>query len=75
MSAALLYESPFTDLAPRGPDGLFPSSRVDGLVPILDRVRVAAVAAWEPSFGGHFRDGRGLLFRNASALSDLPQAL
>ena len=45
MSAALLYESPFTDLAPRGPDGLFPSSQVDELVTILDRVRAAALAA------------------------------
>ncbi|MBI5441114.1 MAG: hypothetical protein HY900_07875 [Deltaproteobacteria bacterium] len=45
MSAALLYESPFTDLAPRGPDGLFPSSQVDELTAILDRVRAAAVAA------------------------------
>lgn len=45
MSAALLYESPFTDLAPRGPDGLFPSSQVDELVTILERVQAAAVAA------------------------------
>jgi type I restriction enzyme R subunit len=26
MEAAMLYESPFTDLTPRGPDGLFSSS-------------------------------------------------
>ena len=45
MSAALLYESPFTDLAPRGPDGRFPSAQVDELVAILDWVRVAAIAA------------------------------
>lgn len=45
MSAALLYESPFTDLAPRGPDDLFASSQVAELVAILDRVRAAAIAA------------------------------
>ncbi len=45
MSAALFYESPFTDLSPRGPDGLFAASRVDDLVAILDRVRSTALAA------------------------------
>ena len=45
MSAALLYESPFTDLSPRGPDGLFTSDEVDALVAVLDNVRAAAVAA------------------------------
>jgi type I restriction enzyme R subunit len=45
MSAALLYESPFTDLSPHGPDGLFSSDEVDALVAVLDDVRAAAVAA------------------------------
>jgi type I restriction enzyme R subunit len=45
MSAALLYESPFTDLSPHGPDGLFTSDEVDDLVAVLDDVRAAAVAA------------------------------
>ena len=45
MSAALLYESPFTDLSPHGPDGLFTSDEVDALVAVLDHVRAAAVAA------------------------------
>jgi type I restriction enzyme R subunit len=45
MGAALLYESPFTDLTPRGPEGLFTVDEVDGLVAALDRVRSAASAA------------------------------
>jgi type I restriction enzyme R subunit len=45
MSASLLYESPFTDLTPRGPDGLFTSSQLDELLAVLDRVRASALAA------------------------------
>jgi type I restriction enzyme R subunit len=45
MEAALLYESPFTDLTPRGPDGLFSASQVDELIAVLDSVRATAVAA------------------------------
>ena len=44
MDAALLYESPFTDITPRGPDGLFPSVQVDELVSLLSEVRARAVA-------------------------------
>jgi type I restriction enzyme R subunit len=45
MSAALLYESPFTDVTPHGPDGLFTSAQVDDLVSILDQVRATALAS------------------------------
>jgi type I restriction enzyme R subunit len=45
MDARLLYESPFTDLTPRGPDGLFTSMQVDELIGILESVRATAQAA------------------------------
>ncbi|MCP9443620.1 MAG: hypothetical protein NNA20_13670, partial [Nitrospira sp.] len=45
MEPARLYESPFTDLTPRGPDGLFSSSQVDELVRILNTVRTLAIPA------------------------------
>ena len=44
MDAALLYESPFTDIMPRGPDGLFTAPQVDELLSILDEVRMRAIA-------------------------------
>jgi type I restriction enzyme, R subunit len=45
MDGALLYESPFTDIAPRGPEGLFDAAQVKQLFGVLDEVRAMAVAA------------------------------
>jgi type I restriction enzyme, R subunit len=45
MEARRLYESPFTDLTPRGPEGLFSESAVDELIAVLDEVRRTAIAA------------------------------
>jgi type I restriction enzyme R subunit len=42
MEPERLYESPFTDLAPQGPDGLFGSPDVEGLIAILHSVRATA---------------------------------
>jgi type I restriction enzyme R subunit len=45
MKAERLYESPFVDLAPHGPDALFSSDEVDELIAVLDTVRATAVAS------------------------------
>ena len=45
MEARRLYESPFTDLTPHGPEGLFSQTAVDELIAVLDEVRRTAVAA------------------------------
>ena len=45
MAPELLYESPFTDLTPQGPDGIFSSTQVDELLAVLTTVRATAVAA------------------------------
>jgi type I restriction enzyme R subunit len=45
LDPGILYESPFTDLSPQGPDGLFSSSQVYELVAALERVSSVAVAA------------------------------
>jgi type I restriction enzyme, R subunit len=43
MSARLLYESPFTDIAPTGPDGLFDAKQVERIMAALYDVEAAAL--------------------------------
>lgn len=47
MPASRLYESPFTDIAPQGPDELFPSADVDAIISILDSINATADPARE----------------------------
>ena len=42
MDPALLYESPFTDINPKGPEGLFELPQVEELISILERIRARA---------------------------------
>jgi len=44
MNPTRLYESPFTDLSPTGPDGLFDSPSIDKLISLLDQIRQRAIA-------------------------------
>ena len=44
MDKARLYESPFLDVSPQGPEGLFPVSKVDEMVQVLEAIRRYAVA-------------------------------
>ena len=44
MNPELLYESPFTDLNPLGPEGIFNSTQVDELISLLSEVHSRAVA-------------------------------
>ncbi|MGZ8184592.1 MAG: type I restriction-modification enzyme R subunit C-terminal domain-containing protein [Methylobacter sp.] len=39
-----LYESPFTDINPLGPEGVFPSTKVDQIVQVLAEIRQRAAA-------------------------------
>ena len=44
MEARMLYESPFTDIAPQGPESLFKPSLVDRLIEALNSIRAKAAA-------------------------------
>ena len=43
MEPARLYESPFTDHAPTGPESVFTEPDVDGIVEILNTVKANAI--------------------------------
>lgn len=45
VEARMLYESPFTDLAARGPDSIFGASELDELMNVLDQTRQTALVA------------------------------
>lgn len=45
IDASILYESPFTDLAPHGPEGLFSAAQLEVLISALDHVKAMAVLA------------------------------
>lgn len=44
-SRSLLYETPFIDFHHAGPNGLFPSAKVEELLAVLEHVRTMATAA------------------------------
>jgi len=45
IDTTLLYESPFTDLTPQGPDGLFTSAQMDELIATLEQITATALAS------------------------------
>ena len=49
MEPGRLYESPYTDHAPTGPDNLFPEADVDSIVGILNDITRSAIPAADAS--------------------------
>jgi type I restriction enzyme R subunit len=45
MDPARLYDPPFSDLAPTGPEGLFSEAQVDNICHLLDLIKTRAMAA------------------------------
>lgn len=45
LDPARLYDPPFSDLAPTGPEGLFSEAEVDNICQLLDLVTTRAMAA------------------------------
>lgn len=44
VDVSLLYESPFTDISPQGPDALFSADQVDRIMKLLQQIRSTALA-------------------------------
>jgi type I restriction enzyme R subunit len=44
LDPVLLYRSPYTDIHPKGPEGLFTSNEIENLISLLDDVKKRAVA-------------------------------
>jgi type I restriction enzyme, R subunit len=45
VDVGLRYESPFTDLAPTGPDALFTTDQVNRIMRLLEEIKATALAA------------------------------
>ncbi len=45
VDVGILYESPFTDISPTGPDALFSSEQVNRIMQLLDEIKLTALAA------------------------------
>lgn len=45
MEPARLYDPPFSDLAPMGPEDLFPEAEVDNICQLLDLIKTRALVA------------------------------
>ena len=44
MEAGRLYQTPFIDISPQGPEGIFQSTRVDQIIKVLLEIRLWAAA-------------------------------
>ena len=44
MSVARLYEQPYVNISPLGPESVFPAAKVNDMVNLLDSIRQRAVA-------------------------------
>lgn len=64
-----MYESPFTDLSPRGPDELFAATELDELLRVRDAVR--ACEAWE----GGSTPSLSIGVRHAGLTAQVPRTL